>query len=257
MMVQLLQHAQGVEKREARIKYLEAKLEKNSGSPCQSLQVRQYPARVAARVQYGSGVRSLVVVLNNGLKLSFSNIRQFFTDVFGYELNESTQCSAIHMCNEALIESEAQIKEHLLTSPVDHFDETGLRVGEKLHWLHNYSKEWCTYLFVHPKRGKKALDEALSLIPHGQGWAVHDCWASYFRYDQCLHAICVAHLLRELQALIEQISHWADRMRDLLLYAYSRIQRFISTARKNQHNVFNERVATFNGGNFLMAPEGC
>lgn len=328
---------------------------------CNCLQVGQFPESVSAPVQYGSGVRSLVVLLNNSFKLSYSNIRQFFTDVFGYELNEGTQIAANAKCFEALNESEAQIKEHLLASAVNHFDETGLRVAGKLHWLHNCSNEEYTYLFVHPKRGKKALDDTPSLIPDYQGWAVHDCWASYFKYDQCRHAICGAHLLRELQALIEQGSHWADRMRDLLLYAYTksdegksttpkfdrverqydrickmaeaeepppqyrhetkrpkktkgrnlmerlvqhkdavlafakhkevpftnnqaerdvrpakikqkmagcfrtfqgakvyaRIQSFISTARKHQHNVFNELVATFNGGNFLTAPGGC
>ena len=45
---------------------------------------------------------------------------------------------------------------------------------------------------------KKALNDAPSLIPHYRGWAVHDCWASYFRYNQCRHAICGAHLLRDL-----------------------------------------------------------
>jgi transposase len=328
---------------------------------CQSLQVGQFPQSVPARVQYGAGVRSLVVLLNNSYKLSYSNIRQFFSDVFGYDLNESTQTAANAKCYEALGESELKIKEHLLASAVNHFDETGLRVAGKLHWLHNCSNEGYTYLFVHPKRGKKALDDTPSLIPDYQGWAVHDCWASYFKYDQCRHAICGAHLLRELQALIEQGSHWADRMRDLLLYAYTksdegkstvhkfdrierqydrickmadaeepppkyrhekkrpkktkgrnlmdrlvlhkdavlafakhkeipftnnqaerdvrpakikqkmagcfrtfqgaqvyaRIQSFISTVRKHQHNVFNELVATFSGDNFLTAPGGC
>ena len=189
---------------------------------CQKLQVGQFPKAVPARVQYGPGVRSLVVLLNNGFKLSLSNIRQFFTDIFGYELNEATQLAANAKCYQALEQSEGRIKEGLLASVVNHFDETGIRVGGKLHWLHNCSNELYTYLFVHPKRGKKALNDAPSLIPHYRGWAVHDCWASYFRYNQCRHAICGAHLLRDLHALVEQGSHWADRMRDLLLYAYTK-----------------------------------
>ena len=58
---------------------------------------------------------------------------------------------------------------------------------------------------------------------------MHDCWASYFHYDGCRHAICGAHLLRELQALVEQGSIWADRMRDLLRYAYTKSDEGTST----------------------------
>jgi len=189
---------------------------------CHAIQVGQFPATVPAHVQYGPGVRSLVVLMNNSFKLSFSNIRQFFTDLFGYNLNESTQVDANYRCYEALAESELRIMEELLSSAVNSFDETGLRVASKLHWLHNCSNDKFTYLFVHPKRGRKALDDDPSLIPRYGGWAVHDCWPSYFHYDGCRHAVCGAHLLRELQALVEQDSRWADRMRDLLLYAYAK-----------------------------------
>lgn len=37
---------------------------------------------------------------------------------------------------------------------------------------------------------------------------------------------------------------------------FARIQSFISTVRKNQLNMFNELVATFNGYNFMTAPIG-
>lgn len=192
---------------------------------CRQIQVGQFPESVSARVQYGPGVRSLSVLLNNGYQVSFSKIRRFFCDVFGYELNESTQVSANHRCFEALQSSQQRIQQELLQSPVNHFDETGLRVAGKLHWLHNCSNAKFTYLFVHAKRGKKALNNPASLIPTYEGWAVHDCWASYFGYESCRHAVCGAHLLRDLRGLIEQGSHWAARMHDLLLYAYHKSDR--------------------------------
>ena len=207
---------------EPKLEVIEHRLQICTCPDCQSIQVGAFPFEVAAHVQYGPGVRSLVVLLNNGFKLSFSRIRQFFTDVFGYQLNESTQISANNKCYEALAQSELQIRQALLGSAVNHFDETGLRVAGELHWLHNCSNEQFTYWFVHTKRGKKALDDEPSIIPHYRGWAVHDCWPSYFRFDRCRHAVCGAHLLRELQALIEQDAPWADRMRDLLLYAYTK-----------------------------------
>lgn len=189
---------------------------------CHSVQQGFFPADVTASVQYGAGVRSLSVLLNNSYALSFSKIRQFFADTFGYALNESTQVTANENCYENLTDSEQRIQQALLNSSVNHFDETGLRVAGKNHWLHTCSNAQFTHLFVHEKRGKEALNSESSLLPDYRGWAVHDCWSAYFGYQQCRHALCGAHLLRELQALIEQGSYWASRMQQLLLAAYAK-----------------------------------
>jgi len=214
---------------EPKLEVTEHQLQSCTCPACGQEQVGQFPESVPARVQYGYGVRALSVLLNNSYQVSYSKIRRFFCDVFGYELNESTQFRANQECYEALASSQERIRRELLQSPVNHFDETGLRVAGKLHWLHNSSNTRWTYLFVHPRRGKKALSDPASLIPEYEGWAVHDCWPSYFGYESCRHAVCGAHLLRDLQGLIEQGSHWAARMHDLLMYAYYKSDRGRST----------------------------
>ena len=45
-----------------------------------------------------------------------------------------------------------KIKANLLAKDVVYFDETGIRVGGKLHWLHTASTY--THLFIHKKRGR-------------------------------------------------------------------------------------------------------
>ena len=91
-------------------------------------------------------------------------------------------------------------------------DETGIRVKGKLHWVHTASNAHLTHLFVHQKRGKEAIDSEASILPEYTGRAVHDCWASYFNTAQFQHALCGAHLLRELKGLIENNdSLWGGR----------------------------------------------
>lgn len=187
---------------------------------CGKTNTGQFPQGIAPNAQYGSRVRALVTLLNISYKVPFKKIKTLFSDLYGYALNESTQINTLNKCHDLLEISEAQIKNQLLASQVNHFDETGLRVAGKLKWLHNSSSELFTYLFLHQSRGKKALFDPLSLLPHYKGWAIHDCWPTYFKFDQCHHGLCGAHLLRELQALIEQKSIWGKKMHRLLLDIY-------------------------------------
>ena len=51
--------------------------------------------------------------------------------------------------------------------------------------------------------------------------AVHDCWGSYFGFSELKHALCNAHILRELNGIIENNdSKWAIKMKELLMEMY-------------------------------------
>ena len=114
--------------------------------------------------------------------------------------------------------------QRLLSSPVLHADETGLRIDRKLNWLHSYSAGDLTLKRVHQQRGRRALDE-LEVIPRYRGVLVHDRWASYFAYDHCTHALCGSHLLRDLTFIEDAHGYaWARRMRKLLLKTCHRVR---------------------------------
>ncbi len=64
------------------------------------------------------------------------------------------------------------------------------------------------------------MDE-IGILPALKGTCVHDGWFSDSYYYQCRHALCVAHLLRDLIYIEESNPHqkgvWAEPMRKLLL----------------------------------------
>ena len=76
-----------------------------------------------------------------------------------------------------------------------------------------------THYHIHEKRGKKAVDDA-GILPEFKGTAVHDNWATYYMYEDCTHATCNVHHLRELRAMTEiHKQQWAGEMTQLLLDA--------------------------------------
>jgi len=187
---------------------------------CGAVNEGVFPQGVNARVQYGTSVRALVVLLNVAFQLPLKKIRTLFSDLYSYKINESTIINAVKRCYKNLAPSEAAVKKNILQSPVAHFDETGLRVAGKLHWLHTCSTKLYSYFFVHANRGKKALEDAASLLPQFKNWAIHDCWSSYFKFIECLHGLCGAHILRELFALEEKQIKWASWFRRYLFALY-------------------------------------
>ena len=187
---------------------------------CGAKQVGEFPPGVRNVVQYGSRIKALSVLLNTDYRLPLEKIEKLFTDLYNCSFNQSTVITANERCYERLEPIEKQIADQIKQSQVVNYDETGGRVENKLHWFHVACTSLWTYLFVDQKRGKQALQGEQSLIKDFHNWAVHDCWESYFGFDECRHAICNAHILRELENLKEQGREWAGQMKQLLLEMY-------------------------------------
>ena len=104
---------------------------------------------------------------------------------------------------------------------------------------------------MHAKRGKVAMDQA-GVLPRFVGVAVHDGWAPYWRYEDVRHALCGAHLLRELELITEEPGQgWAAGMAELLVdvkLACDRaraagFQRVVDDARARLHTRYERLLA--------------
>jgi transposase len=105
----------------------------------------------------------------------------------------------------------------LVGADVANFDETGTDVNGKTIWVHNSSTADLTYQTISKKRGQPGMEDN-GVLPDFKGTAVHDCWSPYWRYTDIHHAVCCAHLLRELTG-VEQYSpehKWAPEFKTLL-----------------------------------------
>jgi transposase len=109
------------------------------------------------------------------------------------------------------------IKEGLKKSEVLGVDETNLRVNQKQRWVHVSSTDQLTLLVHNPRRGTAAI-ESIGILSGYKGVAVHDGFTAYEQYRQCQHGLCNAHILRELNYVIETSKpKWASKMKKLLL----------------------------------------
>jgi transposase len=183
---------------------------------CHHRSTGTFPAGVEAPAQYGPRVRALGVYLHHYQLVPLARTCELLADLYGCQLSEGTLAMWVQRASRTLGQTVARIAELLIASPLQHGDETGVRIDGRGHSLHVNSTRWLTHLAWHPKRGRQALD-AIGIWPQFRGRAMHDRWASYDRYA-CAHSVCGAHLLRDL-TYVEEEEHqaWALEMKDLLL----------------------------------------
>ena len=184
-----------------------------------------FPPQVNAPAQYGSRFRALMLYFNNQQFIPYQRLTQLCQDLYGQPLSQGTLVAGNERAFDNLEPFEQTLKALLPQAPVLHCDESGLRVAGKLHWLHVLSNTHLTFYGVHPKRGSQAMD-ALGILPHCTNWIVHDHFKAYFTYEDCLHALCNQHHLRELKFLWEEHQEaWADQLSRFLLDCNQRRKR--------------------------------
>ena len=186
---------------------------------CRGVTKASFPEGVTSPVQYGERFKAAAVYLNAQQLLPEERVAQALSDLFG----------AQRICAASVVDWVAKkgremqrvyqfIGQSVAKAKVRHLDETGYRVAGKLQWLHTTSSSAFTFYRVGEKRG--AVPQDLQ-----GGVVVHDHFLPYRGMDKVEHAFCNAHILRELQALIEFDSEtWAERMRDTLLAARAAVE---------------------------------
>jgi len=181
----------------------------------------QWPEHIRGNVQYGRRFKAFCVYLLSYQLLPYERTGDLLKVLFGYQPGGGTLTQAQQQAYEVLEPVEAEIKKAIRGSPNSHSDETGMRVEGKTQWLHVCSTETHTYYYWSQHRGKQAHQDD-GLLAEYQGILMHDAYAAYFALE-CQHALCNAHLLRDLQALSEadpsQI--WPHQLRRLLQTAWS------------------------------------
>ena len=148
--------------------------------------------------------------------IPYQRVQDYFADQIGLPISTGSIYNFNQQVFELLAQFEQKLMVKLLVSPLLHTDETGINIEGKRQWLHCISNDRLTLFYAHAKRGTEAM-EAKNVLPRFTGILCHDHWKPYFHYKNCLHSLCNAHHIRELECACEQDKQqWAKDMQDLL-----------------------------------------
>ncbi len=238
----------GVERRQVfdlppvRIEVTEHRLVAKACS-CGTVTKAPAPDGVGAPVQYGSRLAGIGVYLYHGQFLSKSRTVAALSDLFGVVVAAATVVAwTTRIAGQVTSKALAVIRHRITKSPVAHFDETGLRVAGKLHWMHSASTPTDVLLTVHRRRGVKGMDDA-GILPAFTGTAVHDAWAPYDTYTKVTHALCNAHAVRELVYVVDTAPTDVAGLATQAIDATVKIKDILDVAREHGHQPDPDAVA--------------
>ena len=177
----------------------------------------RFPERIKSSMQYGPGVKALVATLNTEGMMSVRRVHDFLSAALDLPACAGTISG---MSKELAVQVDGTVRaivQALMASPVSNADKTGFRVEGVLYWLHSICNEFFTYLAVQKKRGEEGM-RAIGFLPEYRGIVVSNGLGAYWKFDNLSHAVCNAHILRELKGIHESDPKqaWAEDMRSLL-----------------------------------------
>jgi transposase len=180
------------------------------------------PEGVTAPVQYGPGAVAVALYLLVAHHVPFARVVRIMTDLLGFIVSPGWVNNCLARAAAALTAFRDRLRAGLAAAGVVHFDESGVRVGGRLHWAHVACTPLLTSYHLDELRGQKGMVRH-GILPQMSApqIAVHDGWMSYFKapFDRIEHALCNAHHLRELTGWAETNpadAAWAQPFLDLL-----------------------------------------
>jgi transposase len=187
-----------------------------------------WPAGVP-RGMVGPRAQAVGSLCTGAYRLSKRTTQRVLDDLFGLQVSVGTISHLEAATTEAVASPVEEARTFVQEQSSAHLDETGWREGGQRAWLWVAATMWVTVFVVRLSRGgqvaRDLLGEAFG------GILVTDRWSAYNWYPVRWRQRCWAHLLRDIEAMIErgggsqeigealksqarQMFHWWHRVRD-------------------------------------------
>jgi transposase len=151
---------------------------------------------------FGPNLRAFVVYLRAVQGIPLARLSDVLKDLFGLDISEGALVNILSAAREPVAAQTSLIKARLLSGTAVASDETGLRVGKANWWLWVFHHGDSAVFVAHPHRSKPVVADFLGewrpdywlsdRLGSQTGWATRE------------HQFCLAHLIRDVQYVIDE-----------------------------------------------------
>lgn len=186
---------------------------------CGQGQLGEVPAGLEIDRSFGARLEATVVYYRQEQHMSYVRTQAALQNLHGVEISQGGIDKIMQRAARKAIEEVQTIEQAIQQSTVIHSDETGSRVDGNTWW------QWvfCSLTAVlHVMRFNRSADVIQAVMGEHEAevW-VSDCYLPQMQAPAKQHQLCLAHQLRNLQAVVEQDpkQFWARHVQLLLRYA--------------------------------------
>jgi transposase len=151
---------------------------------------------------FGPRVQAITALCTGAYHLSKRTTQRALEDLFGVQIGLGTIANLEQATVRAVADPVAEARAYVQRQPVAYLDETGWREGPQRAWLWTAVTACVTVFVIRLSRGGKVAQELLG--ERFWGWLVTDRWSAYTWYPPWRRQVCWAHLLRDIEAMIER-----------------------------------------------------
>jgi transposase len=173
------------------------------------------PLPIEGYVNIGPQMGALITYLNVEHALPYDRLSQITHDLLGFAISEGTVANKLAQMQRQAEEIIGRIKQHVMNAPWVGSDETRTSIAGQKFWEWVWQSPFASYFVIDKRRGYAVVKEHFT--ENYQGVICHDCWCAQNQTLAFAHQLCHAHLLRNLQYVIDaERSIWAYQVQRLL-----------------------------------------
>ena len=186
---------------------------------CGCLNKADFPERVNAPIQYGETVENMVSYLNVSQYIPYNRIVSMLSGLFNIPLSEGSVSNIINRFANRAKPLYEQIRKEIETSKVVGADETGAKMNGDKWWFWTWQNDNGTYTTASNNRAFSTVEDNFS-----EGFKnavlISDRYGAHLKTKAYAHQVCISHLFRDLNYLIELTgAQTIKRFKDLLKHA--------------------------------------
>jgi transposase len=168
---------------------------------CGTHNLAEAPAGLEPERSYGARLHSVIAYLKQLQHLSYERLEQLLTEILGVAISPGALDNCLQRVGQALIPAARAIHAQVAAAPVIHGDETGSRIAGAKAWHWVFATPDAVLHQLSRSRGKD-VPQAMMGEQRAEVW-VCDCWTAQLHAPADTFQLCLAHQVRNLQAVIE------------------------------------------------------
>lgn len=200
---------------EAQAEVIEVRQYESICPGCGKKQVGEAPEGLEMERSFGARLEATVVYYRQEQHMSYVRTKAALKDLHGLKISEGGIDKVMQRGGKSALERTPFIQAEIQGSDVLHCDETRSRVDEQNWWQWVFSSAKAV---LHVARFDRSVDVIKEVMAgHEVEVWVSDCYKVQMKSPSRAHQLCMAHQLRNLQAVVDQYpsAFWPKAMQAL------------------------------------------